>query len=236
MTDAQQDFRAGLKDISPLLLGIMPFGLISGITAINAGIPEGTAMLFSVFVFAGASQLATYQLIGAGAASFVVIYTALVINMRFVVYSASIAPFFKSLANPRKWLYAYLLTDQGYAISVLRVRDHKITDPQWYYLGASLPLWVTWQVFSAVGIYLGSNIPAHWGLDFAIPLTFLAVLVGALDDTDTLIAAATGGLVAVMAHPLPLNLGLIVGILAGIFAGMTSGALRKRPSTREGGA
>ena len=99
-----------------------------------------------------------------------------------------------------------------------------------------MPIWVTWQVFSAAGIYLGSNIPAHWGLDFAIPLTFLAVLVGALDDTDTVIAAATGGLVAVIAHPLPLNLGLIVGILTGILAGMTSGALRKRPSTRKGGA
>ncbi|MFO8059059.1 MAG: AzlC family ABC transporter permease [Bacillota bacterium] len=234
MIDARKHFLRGVSDIAPILLGVMPFGMISGIAAVNAGLSEGTAMLFSVFLFAGASQLAAYQLIGAGAAAFVIIYTTLVINMRFLVYSASIAPFFRPLSTPRKWLYAYMLTDQGYALSVLRLRNHDIIDPQWYYLGVSLPIWITWQVFSLAGIYLGSAIPEQWGLDFAIPLTFLAVLVGALESSETVIAAVTGGLVAVAAHNLPLNLGLVAGILAGILAGMTAAFLRGTLPARRG--
>ena len=215
----RESFWAGARDITPILMGIIPFGMISGITAVNVGIGQGTAMLMSIFVFAGASQLVAYQLIGSGAVSFVIVYTALVVNLRFVVYSASIAPYFKPLSTPWKWLYAYLLTDQGYAISLIRFREDESVRPTWYYLGASILLWITWQVFSALGIFLGSAIPAHWGLDFAIPLTFMAVLVKALENRPAIIAALIGGLVATAAYNLPLNLGLIAGVLSGILAG-----------------
>ncbi len=215
----RESFWAGAKEITPILMGIIPFGMISGITAVNVGIDRGTAMLMSVFVFAGASQLAAYQLIASGAVSFVIVYTALVVNLRFVVYSASIAPYFKPLSTPWKWIYAYLLTDQGYAISLIRFREDEDVDPLWYYLGASVLLWITWQIFSALGIFLGSAVPEHWGLDFAIPLTFMAVLVKSLDSRPSIIAALVGGLLATAAYNLPLNLGLIIGVLSGIMAG-----------------
>ncbi|MFO7942128.1 MAG: AzlC family ABC transporter permease [Bacillota bacterium] len=217
--EQKRSFVEGVKDIAPILLGIMPFAMISGITAVNVGISRGMAMVMSVFIFAGASQLAAYQLIASGAISFVIIYTALVINLRFVVYSASIAPYFQNLSMPLKWIYAYLLTDQGYAVSLIRFRDDDSVIPTWHYLGCSVTLWATWQLFSAIGIFLGSSVPAHWGLDFAIPLTFMAVLVKSLDNRPSMIAAVVGGVVAVVADPLPLNSGLIVGVLSGILAG-----------------
>jgi len=215
-------------DIAPILLGVVPFAMVSGITAVAAGIPEGIAMLMSLTMFAGASQLAANQLIGAGAASFVIIYTALVINARFVVYSASIAPYLQSLRPGAKWLYAYLLTDQGYALSILRFRQGDDVDPHRYYLGAGVTIWLTWQIFSAAGIYLGSGIPGHWGLDFAVPLCFLAVLVQAFEDGDSVIAGLAGGMTAVLAHPLPLNINLIMGVLVGIAAGLGTESLRRR--------
>ena len=230
--DRRSDFLAGVKDTAPILLGIIPFAMISGITAVNAGIPEGLAMLTSVVVFAGASQLAATQLVGAGAAAFVIIYTALVINARFIVYSASVAPYLKSLTTPQKLLYSYLLTDQGYAMSVLRFREDETIHPPTYYLGAAVPIWTTWQIFSAAGIYLGSGVPGHWGLDFAVPITFLAVLIQALDDGNAVIAALAGGGVAVLAQPLPWNLNLIMGVVCGITAGLCAESLARR---KEGG-
>ncbi|MFP4199831.1 MAG: AzlC family ABC transporter permease [Clostridia bacterium] len=217
--ESKRSFVEGVKDIAPILLGIMPFGMISGITAVNVGISRPMAMAMSVFIFAGASQLAAYQLIASGAISFVIIYTALVVNLRFVVYSASIAPYFQSLSTPWKWVCAYLLTDQGYAVSLIRFRDDESIMPVWYYLGCSVTLWFTWQVFSAIGIFLGSAVPGHWGLDFAIPLTFMAVLVKSLDSRPAMIAAVVGGVVAVVANPLPMNSGLIIGVLSGILTG-----------------
>lgn len=223
----RESFIAGVKDISPLLSGVIPFGMISGIAAVNVGIPHGMALAISMLVFAGASQLAMSQLIGAGAASFVIIYTAIIINLRFAVYSASIAPYLKSPRSPLRFLHAYLLTDHGYALSAVRLREDNNVHPHWYYLGASVPLWLTWQVFSAAGIYLGSGVPESWGLDFAIPLSFLAILVNACREGNSLAAGAAGGAVAVIAHPLPLNLGLIIGVLAGILVGLAVESYRR---------
>ncbi len=232
----RESFSAGVKDVSPLIPGIIPFAMISGITAVSVGIPHGMALAISVLVFAGASQLAMSQLIGAGAASFVIIYTAIIINLRFVVYSASIAPYLKSPRSPLRLLHAYLLTDHGYAISAVRLREDNSVHPHWYYLGASVPLWLTWQVFSAAGIYLGSGVPESWGLDFAIPLSFMAILVNACRDGNSLAAGIAGGTVAVIAHPLPLNLGLIMGVVAGILVGLSIELLiRDRQHYRGGG-
>jgi len=234
MHENRRSFREGAKDIAPILLGVMPFAMISGITAVNVGISQPMAMAMSVFIFAGASQLAAYQLIAAGALPLVVIYTALVVNLRFVVYSASIAPYFQSLSTPWKWLYAYMLTDQGYAISLIRFREDETVSRAWYYLGASLPVWFVWQVFSAAGIFVGSAVPAHWGLDFAIPLTFMAVLVRSLENRAAVIAAVVGGVGAAAGYHLPLNLGLVLGVAAGILAGFAVDVASRPRRARKG--
>lgn len=215
-------FGAGMKDIAPLLLGIVPFAMITGVAAVKVGIPKLPALAMSVFIFAGASQLAAVELIGRNAPAVVVILTALVINLRFVMYSASIAPHFQPLPGRWKRSLAYLLTDQAYVLAINRFRQNAETPPRWYFLGVAGTMWVVWQVGSATGILLGAQIPASWSLDFAIPLTFLAILVPAIKDRATVATALAAGLVAAGGTYVPLNLGLLLAALTGVVVGLTT--------------
>lgn len=205
---------AGVRDVSPLLLGVVPFGLVAGVTAVEAGFPPELAVAMSVIVFAGAAQLALIDLVGQGAAPVVAAATALIVNLRYLMYSASIAPRFREYAARWRALLAYLMTDQAYALTVVREEPVRA-----YYLGAAAALWVVWVATTAVGVALGASIPSAWNLSFAVPLTFLALLVPAVEGRPTLAAALVGGGVATVGTALPFNLGLLAGALAGIGAG-----------------
>ena len=214
------DLRAGVRDVSPLLLGIAPFGLVAGIAAVNAGLGLAEAVGMSVIVFAGASQLAAIELIGENAPLAVVIGTAVVINLRVVMYSASIAPHFADYGRKLRAGLAYLLTDQAYAISVAEFEANPGRSRWRYYLGAAGALWVVWQIGTVVGVVVGAGVPDAWGLTFAVPLVFLALLVPAMKDRPTTAAAVAAGAVTVVAGGLPLNLGLLTGAVSGIAVGL----------------
>ncbi|WP_302080682.1 AzlC family ABC transporter permease [Salinibaculum rarum] len=213
-------FRRGVRDVSPLLLGVAPFGLVAGIAAIEAGLSLPQTVGMSVIVFAGASQLAALDLIGQNAPLTVVAVTAIVINLRMLMYSASIAPYFQSFSTRAKTGLAYLLTDQAYALSISRYRSDEAVDRAAYYLGAGVTLWVVWQITTVAGAVAQAGIPDALGLEFAVPLVFLALLVPAMEDGPTTVAGLVGGGVAVLASVLPLNLGLLVGATVGIVAGL----------------
>lgn len=224
-------FSAGFMAVAPIIPGVVPFGMICGVTAVKAGLSPAAAMGMSVLIFAGASQLAAIQLLAAGALPLVIVFTALVINLRFSMYSASLAPHFQHLPKRWRWPLAYLLTDQAYAMSINRylsgapsAHEHK----HWFYLGVAVTMWFTWQPATAAGILLGAAVPASWSLDFAIPLTFMALLVPGLRDRPTLIAAGVGGGVAVLAAALPFNLGLVLAAVSGIAAGVVAETLLRR--------
>ncbi len=212
-------FISGAKAVSPLLLGVIPFALIAGLSAIGAGLSQLEALGLSVIVFAGAAQLAAVDLIGQQASVAVIILTALVINLRFCMYSASLAPHFHGLPLCWRGGLAYLLTDQAFAIAISAYSQGRANLRHWYYLGAALTLWGVWQGGTAAGVFLGTQIPQSWSLDFAIPLTFLALLCPALQDRPAMIAAMTAGGLALMGHSLPYNLGLFLAALGGIAAG-----------------
>ena len=214
--------RRGIRDVAPLLLGVGPFGLVAGVAAINAGLTLEQALGMSVIVFAGASQLAALELIGRDAPLSVVVATAVVINFRMLMYSASIAPYFRSLRARSRSLAAYLLTDQAYALSVSTYRSEDAIDRLAYYLGAAATLWVVWQVATVAGALLQAGVPDALGLEFAVPLVFLALLVPAMEDGPTVVAGLVGGGIAVLGAELPLNLGLLVGAAVGIAAGVAS--------------
>jgi len=214
------DLRAGVRDVSPLLLGIAPFALIAGIAAVDAGLGLAEAVGMSVIVFAGASQLAALDLIGSNAPLAVVVGTAVVINLRVLMYSASIAPHFADYDRRLRAGLAYVLTDQSYALSVAEFESNPGRSRWRYYLGTAAALWVVWQVGTVVGVVVGAGVPDAWGLTFAVPLVFLALLVPAMKDRPTTTAGVAAGVVAVAAGGFPLNLGLLAGAVSGIVVGL----------------
>lgn len=229
----QATFAAGFKAQLPVLLGVIPFAMIFGVTAVNLGLPAIQAMGMSLIVFAGAAQLVALQLINNNAPLFVILASTFFINLRFLMYSASIAPHLQKTSRSRKGGLAYLLTDQAYAISIAHFSEqphagHK----QFFYMGAGIALAVTWQISTAVGIFLGAQVPASWSLDFAMPLTFLALVFPSLKDWPAALAAVAAGLTAVIAANLPYNLGLMIAALTGIFAGYLAESRQKQNSLR----
>ena len=213
------DFRAGVRDASPILVGLAPFALVAGAAAVNAGLSPAQALGLSVFVFAGASQLAAIELFGRGAPLAVVVVTAVVINLRMMMYSASIAPYFRAFDARRKALLSYLLVDHSYALSIAAYRSDASVNRPWYYLGTAVSAWVLWQAGTLVGAVFGAAVPESWGLSFAVPLVFLALLVPSITDRATTAAAAAGGAVAVLGAGLPFDLGLLVGAVVGVAVG-----------------
>ena len=221
------DILAGVRDVSPLMLGIVPFALVAGIAAVDAGLTLVEAVGMSVIVFAGASQLAALELLGSNAPLAVVVGTAVIINVRMVMYSASIAPYFADYSRKLRAGLAYVLTDQAYALSVAEFTESDDRSRWRYYFGAAASLWVVWQIGTVAGVVVGAGVPDEWGLTFAVPLVFLALLVPAMKDRPTTAAGVAGGAVAVVAAGLPLNLGLLAGAVVGILAGLVTEVINR---------
>ncbi len=213
-------FLLGVRALLPMLLGVAPFGVIYGVVALQSGIPPLAAVLMSSLVFAGSAQFLLAQLIGAGAPALLSIGAVGLINLRHALYSASVAPVLHNL--PRRWkvLLAYLLTDEAYAAAI----PHLLAAPKspvahWILFGSGLALWAGWQLSTLAGVLIGAQLPADLGLDFALPLTFIAIVVPLIESRARLIAALTAGAVAVLLVALPYKTGLFVAALAGLSAG-----------------
>lgn len=212
----------GVKAVSPLLLGIIPFGLISGITGANTGLSMGMSILMNLGVFAGASQLTALQLISINANILVIVGTALIINIRMMLYSLSIAPYFQNINIRWKALLSYMMTDQSYAISSIHFINNPDEDKKSFNFGSSISVWAVFQISALIGYLMGSIIPPKLGLDFAIPLTFIVILMKGVNSLPGVITIITSGIVAVVSSGLPMNLGLVLAIILGIAAGYIS--------------
>jgi 4-azaleucine resistance transporter AzlC len=215
-------FLSGARDFAPIILGVIPFGAIAGIAAIEAGLSVAQAMGMSVIILAGASQLATIDLLAQDAALVTIVFTALIINARFVMYSASLAEYVVPLPRRHKGAVAYLLTDQAYAFSITRYVDRPESPGTRfaYYAGVGMSLWIVWQVSTAAGAVLGAFVPESLSLDFAIPLVFIALMVPALREKSDVLAAGTAAVISVTAIGMPFNLSLITAAFTGIAAGV----------------
>lgn len=220
-----REFWAGVKATFPLVVGAIPFGIIYGALAVNSGISAAGTLSMSLFVFAGSSQFIATGLVASGASTAIIVLTTFVVNLRHALYSATLGPHMKHLSH--KWLLplGFWLTDESFVVVASRYEQEDNSPfKHWYFLGSAIFMYSNWQLSTYVGIVAGQSIPnaASWGLDFAMVVTFIGMLVPLVKGRSTLIAAVVAGGVALVAAGLPSQLGLlaaaIVGILAGVIA------------------
>lgn len=223
MSLPRDEFLAGVRAELPILLGGAPFGMIFGAVAVSAGLPASLAQAMSVVIFAGSAQFITAELIAAGSPALVLLMTTFIVNLRHLLYSASLAGYVRSLPMRWKVLLAYLLTDEAYAVTVIHYAEGESRpgdNKHWFFFGAGLALWTEWQLTTALGIFLGERIPSSWSLDFALALTFIGLIVPTLRDRPHVGAALSAGVVAVLAAGWPYQLGLLAAALIGILTGV----------------
>lgn len=242
---ARAELIAGAKAVAPMLVGVIPFGLVAGATPVATGLGGGPSIGLSTIVFAGASQLAAAEVLADGGSALVAVIAACTINLRMLLYSASLAPHLIHVPLRRRLFMAYLLTDQAYAVSISRWSAEEVRggeggpapDPTRrlpYYLGAGLLLWVNWQLCTVAGILIGTAVPDSLPLDFAIPLVFLVLLVPVITSRPAAVAALVGGGTAVLAAQAGAShLSVLVGALSGIAAGASAEVLLERRTPRD---
>ncbi len=230
MTRTKHSILAGMKEISPIIVGIVPFGLVAGAAVIHDGFGMAEALGMSLLVNAGASQIVATTLFGDGAPLWIALGTALIVNARMFIYSTSIAPVLSDASPRLRPLLGHMLVDQNYAATMTKGRFRDDVDVIWYYVGCWLALASVWQVSNIAGALLGPLVPTSWGLDFAVPLVFLAMLAPTLKDRISVgVALVTAVSAAVLVPLLPMQSGLVVALLAG----MLYGVWRDRPTAEE---
>jgi len=219
-TSALQEFWRGVRDQSPLLVGVAPFGLVFGVLGIASGLSPLQTIMMSSIVFGGASQVLFAQLWASGTPPIFVGGSVSIINLRHVLYSASVASHLRHLPFYWRVLLAYLLTDEAYAVSIKRFME-KPDNPvkHFHLLGSGLLLWVCWQTTTAIGVFAGVTIPPTLSLDFIIPLTFIAIVAPAIRNTAHMMACITSAVIAVFGQTLPWNSWILLAAGGGIAAG-----------------
>ncbi|MFA0628316.1 AzlC family ABC transporter permease [Vibrio sp. 10N.222.49.A3] len=214
-------FKIGCRDAMPLLLGLLPFAILTGVSAIQAGMTPFVAQMSSILLMSGASQIAAASLMVNGAAPLVVIITHIAINFRYSIYSAGLSQLKLHFTPASKIAAAHVLIDQTYALTFLRCQDHKMTakEKSIYYFGTAFPMWLVWQLGTAVGIFGGSLIPAHWDLEFAITLCFISLLIPMLKNRAIVVATCFAGISSSFTCHWSYNLGFLFSIVVGVLAG-----------------
>ncbi len=217
------EFLAGGRDTIPLIVGAIPFGLIFGALATASGLSVAATMAMSAIVFAGSAQFIAVGLVAAGTGWPLIVLTTFVVNLRHALYSATLAPHVSRL--PQRWQIplAFGLTDETFAVVAKRYAQPDLAPhTRWYYLGSMVFMYTNWQICTFLGLTVGQMIPdaAAWGLDFAMPVTFIGMVIPYLKNKPMVVTVVVSGVVAMLAYPLPHKLGLMVAALSGILAGV----------------
>lgn len=204
-------FYRGMKRFFPISFGVLPFGLIVGTIASNNGLNTLETFFFNFFIFAGASELAAFELLSKNAPIFIIVLTCVVINLRFIIYSASLAPMVSKLNFFQKIICAYLITDQSYALVVsesdkLKNNSEKLA----FYLGASFLMLIVWDLSVIAGAVFGNIAPKSWELDFIIPIAFMSLVIPNLKNRRLVYVAIFSSVMSVVTYYIPYNLGLLI--------------------------
>ncbi|TCD21395.1 branched-chain amino acid ABC transporter permease [Pseudomonas sp. IC_126] len=218
-----QEFWHGCRDILPLIVGAIPFGIIFGTLSIGAGLSTWQTIGMSALVFAGSAQFIAITLITGGVGAAVVLLTTFVVNLRHALYSAALQPFVRHLSSRWRVPLAFWLTDEAFAVIQHRyASDDASPHKHWFFLGAALTMYLSWQLATLAGIAFGQAVPnvASWGLDFAMIATFIGIAVPMMRTRPQVASALVAAAVALLTWELPYKLGLIAAALAGIVVGV----------------
>ncbi|MDM8531291.1 AzlC family ABC transporter permease [Anaerolineales bacterium HSG25] len=222
ISPARVEFLTGMRDTIPLIVGAMPFGIIFGTLALSSGFSFWGTLAMSAFVFAGSAQFIALGLLAVGSSWPIIVLTTFVVNLRHLLYAVTLLTHVKSL--PQRWQIplAFWLTDETFAVVIKRY-DQPDTSPykRWYHLGSALAMYLNWQICTFLGLTVGHTFPniAAWGLDFAMPVTFIGMIIPYLKNRPMWAAVVIAGSVALATYSLPHKLGLILAALAGVVGG-----------------
>ena len=225
----RREFFNGMKDTIPMIVGAIPFGIIFGALGVNSGLSVWAVLGFSSIVFAGSAQFIAAGLVAQQVNILFIIVTTAIVNLRHALYAASLSPYVKHLSQ--KWLVplGFWLTDETYAV-VISHYAKKDSSPHkhWYHLGSSIAMYSNWQLCTIIGIVAGTQLEgiAELGLDVAMSITFVGIVVPLIKSRPMLVCALVAGVVAILAHGLPNQSGLMVASFAGIFAGVLAESLQ----------
>lgn len=226
-------FLAGVKATAPALVATSIWGLVAGMAMVKTGLTVAQALAMTLAVYSGTAQMAALPLIAAGAPVWVAIATATAVNLRFVIFSATLWPYLRRLPPPRRLALGYVTADIPLAFLIARYGsvpdDERGSDEQIaFVLGSCSVLWVSWQAASIVGIVAAGQIPGHWGLEFAAILALLSITLPMFQARPAVAGGVTAAIVAVVANGLPLKLGLLVAVICGVAVAMTVDVLAER--------
>jgi len=232
-------FWQGVRDGAPFILVIVPFSTLFGVVATEAGLSVFETLTMSVLVIAGAAQFTAVELLRNDVPTLIALVSALAVNLRMAMYSASLTPYLgKATLGQRAWA-AYFLVDQTYACSVLKYEQN----PDWsigqrltYFFAVAVPICPLWYLFTVIGALIGNSIPESFALDFAIPITFLALIAPMLRTRAHLAAAFVSVVAALLLNGVVYNLGLLVAGILGMMAGAQVELIDSRRAEQEGGA
>ena len=218
MSKRSENFLKGFYDVLPLLLPVVPFGIIFGAIGVELGFGPYVTYATSIIIFSGASQIVFFQLLSNGASSLVAITSSSVISTRHLLYGAVVAQYLSKLSITWKIFISYLLTDQAFAVSNEYFKKNTSNKFKHYHLvGSGFTLWFIWQFTTIIGIVLGSIVPEELGLTFTIPLTFLALLVNYLRNIDHLIVIIMSGVSSIIFFDAPFKSYIIISSIIALF-------------------
>ncbi|WP_171233140.1 AzlC family ABC transporter permease [Ruegeria sp. HKCCA4812] len=229
-------FWKGFRDGTPFIFVAVPFGLLFGVFATEAGLTLVQTMAFTSTVFAGAAQFAALQLLQDNTPTVIIIISALAVNLRMAMYSASLTPYLGSAPMWQRAFAAYLTVDQSYACSIVRFEkepDLSVPLRMAYFVGSVTPITPLWILSTYLGAVLGAQIPESWALDFALPITFLAMIGPMMRTFAHVVAALVAITVSLLTVVIPFNLGLLIAGCAGMVAGAQAELILERRKTRQ---
>ena len=214
-------FTKGVLDVLPLLIPVFPFGLIIGVIGIELGFSPLMVYATSLIIFSGSAQIVFFQLIFAGASPIVTLTSVAVTNSRHFLYGAVLSEYLEDLSQSWKIFLSYFLVDQSFALSHRYFKENSsLKNKHYYLLGSGFTLWLVWQVSSLVGIFLGAVVPEELGLSFAIPLTFLSLIIHEFRKPDHLIVIFVSGFLAILFYKIPFKAYIIAASLGALIVAL----------------